>query len=150
MTAIDGAVALHASATDRHDCRAVDLAPLAGATTNPTPPACLMSRPDHFEATCVWVVRGAAFDGDRWRLALARFMAAPANAAGAGAAGIAAQGAVLRKALERLAFASGLRKHRVLLPDARLRGAAARRGPLVLPLEKPPKPLRLAYPLTGA
>ncbi|MBL8386760.1 MAG: FkbM family methyltransferase [Hydrogenophaga sp.] len=147
VTAIEGSVGLHARSTDRHDA---GLSTLPRLWSHHKPDT--TGLPDFAagaEGTCVWVVRGNAFDGDRWRLALSRFMAAPAERLVLVLLGSPSQGAVLRKALERLAFAAGLRKHPAYYLMLDYEALQQDAGPLVLPLEKPAEAARLAYPLAA-
>lgn len=99
--------------------------------------------------TGVVVVRAARFDGPRWGQVLADFQASGANALVLVVLDLPGPGASLRRALEQLAFAAGLRKHAGYYLMLDYEALQHDGGPLIVPLEKLPAEALRAYPLSS-
>lgn len=144
--AVRGPAAVIAPSADRFDAGLVEL-PDRWLAVEPGEQA--WSGLDPSVTTGVVVVRAARFDGPRWGQVLADFQASGANALVLVVLDLPGPGASLRRALEQLAFAAGLRKHAGYYLMLDYEALQHDGGPLIVPMEKLPAGSLRAYPLSA-
>ncbi len=98
-------------------------------------------------ASWVWVVRAGRFDGEQWSMVVDAFERSAAKSLVLVVVNVSGSGASLRRALESLAFAAGLRKHAGYYLMLDYEALHHDTGPLIVPLEKLPPAALEVYPL---
>lgn len=98
-------------------------------------------------ASWVWVVRAGRFDGEQWSMVVDAFERSAAKSLVLVVVNVSGSGASLRRALESLAFAAGLRKHAGYYLMLDYEALHHDTGPLIVPLEKLPSAALEVYPL---